>query len=54
LNNNEVIMKKIRYFVLLLILPITGIASAQQQISEQEAKNVAINTFHCVKEQTKK
>ena len=47
-------MSKIGLIMLISIVLLLNITNAQQQISEQEAKNAAINTFYNVKEQTKK
>jgi hypothetical protein len=39
-------MNKIRFIILACILWIAGIVNAQQQVSENEAENAAINTLY--------
>ena len=39
-------MNKIRFLVLMCILEVAGIVNAQQQVSEIEARNAAINTLY--------
>jgi len=39
-------MKKLNYLLILCIFLITGKANAQQQVSEFEARNAAINTLY--------
>ena len=39
-------MNKKRFLIILCVLLITEIANAQQQVSENEAKNAAINTLY--------